>query len=77
MTRDGVFEKCSVTVKSKIPKDPWIAKGILKSSKTKHEINHKNYPKLFESIKQRAKSTYYSKIIFHYKDNIKNLANYK
>ena len=70
----------------------WITKGILKSSKTKqrmynkflksktneHEISYKNYRKLFESIKQRAKSQYYSKMILHYKDNIKkNLANYE
>ena len=74
-----------VTVKSKTLKNPWITKGILKSSKTKqrlydkflksktyeHEISYKNYRKLFESIKQRAKSQYYSKMILHYKDNIK------
>ena len=73
-----------VTVKSKTLKKPWITKGILKSSKTKqrlydkflksksyeHQIK-KNYPKLFESIKQTTKSQYYSKIILHYKDNVK------
>ena len=62
-------------------------KGILKSSKTKqrlydkflksktyeHEISYKNYRKLFESIKQRAKSQYYSKMILYYKDNMKKL----
>ena len=67
---DKVFEKYVVTVKSKTLKNPWITKGILKSSKTKqrlydkflksktyeYEISYKNYRKLFESIKQRAKS---------------------
>ena len=71
-------------LKSKTLKNPWITKGILKSSKTKqrlydkflksktyeHEISYKNYRKLFESIKQRAKSQYYSKMILHYKDNL-------
>ena len=84
---DKIFEKFAVTVKSKTLKNPWITKGILKSSKTKqrlydkflksktyeHEISYKNYRKLFESIKQRAKSQYYSKMILHYKDNIKKL----
>ena len=79
---DKIF---AVTVKSKPVKKPWITKGILKSSKTKqrlyykclksktyeHEIRYKNYRKLFESIKQRAKSQYYSKMILHYKDNKK------
>ena len=72
-----------VTVKSKTLKKPWITKGILKSSKTKqrlydkflksksYEHQIKNYPKLFESIKQTTKSQYYSKIILHYKDNVK------
>ena len=82
---DKIFEKFPVTVKSKTLKNPWATKGILKSSKTKqrlydkylksktyeHEISYKNYRKLFESIKQRAKSLYYSKMILHYKDNIK------
>ena len=67
---DKIFEKIAVTVKSKTLKNPWITKGILKSSKTKqrmydkisksktyeHEISYKNYRKLFESIKQRTKS---------------------
>ena len=81
-----------VTVKSKTLKNPWITKGILKFSKTKqrlydkllksktyeHEISYKSYHKLFESIKQRAKSQYYSKMILHTKITYKkNLANYE
>ena len=69
----------AVTVKSKTLKNPWITKGVLKSSKTKqrhydkflqsktyeHEISYKKYRKLFELIKQNAKSQYYSKMILH------------
>ena len=36
-----------------------------------HEINYKNYRRLFCLIKQTAKSLYYSKVILHYRDNIK------
>ena len=31
----------------------------------------KNYPKLFESIKQTTKSQYYSNLMLYYKDNVK------
>ena len=82
-----------VTVKSKTLKNPWITKGIPKSSNTlkkkerkkrlhdkflksktyQHEKSYKIYCKLLELIKQRAKSQYYSKMILHYKDNIKEL----
>ena len=88
---DKIFEKFAITVKSKALKNLWITKGILRSSKTKqrlydkflkaktyeHEISYKNYCKLFESIKQIGKSQYYSKLILHYKDNIKSLTNYE
>ena len=80
---DKIFEKFAVTVKSKPVKKPWITKGsktkqrlyykFLKSKTYEHEIRYKNYRKLFESIKQRAKSQYYLKMILHYKDNIKKL----
>ena len=70
---EKIFEKFAVTVKSKTLKNPWITKGILKSSKTKqrlydkflksktyeYEISYKNYRKLFGSIKQRTKSQYH------------------
>ena len=70
---EKIFEKFAVTVKSKTLKNPWITKGILKSSKTKqrlydkflksktyeYEISYKNYGKLFGSIKQRTKSQYH------------------
>ena len=78
---DKIFEKFAVMVKSKTLKKPWITKGILKSSKTKQRLydkflksksyEHEISYKLFDSIKQRAESQYYSKMILHYKDNIK------
>ena len=82
---DKILEKFAVLVKPKTLKNPWKTKGILKSSKAKqrlydkflksktyeHEISYKTYRKLFESIKQRAKSQYHSKMILYYKDNIK------
>ena len=85
---DKSFEKSAVT--SKTLKSHRMTKEILKSSKTRQrlydkfskwrtyedEINYKNYFKLFESIQQRAKLRYYSKMILHYKDNIqKNFIN--
>ena len=36
-----------------------------------HEIRYKNFVNFPESIKQRTKSQYYSKMIFHYQDKIK------
>ena len=80
------IEKLVVTVKSETLKNPWITKGILKSSKTKqmlydkflksktyeHKISYKNYRQLFKSIKQRAKLQYYPKMILRYKDNLTN-----
>ena len=49
-------------------------KAETESQKTyEHEINYKNYGKLFYSIKQTGKLLYYSKVILHYKDNIKKL----
>ena len=43
---------------------------VLKSKIYEHAVSYKNYSKLFESIKQRVKSQYYSKMILHYKDKI-------
>ena len=38
---DKTFEKFAVTLKSKTLKNPWITKGILKSSKTKQRLYDK------------------------------------
>ena len=70
MTR---LEKFMVTLKSKNAKITSITKRITQSSKTNQRlsdrflksktyengISYKNYRRLFESIKQRAKSQYY------------------
>ena len=69
-----------VTVKSKALKNSCIKKIILKSSKAKQRLYDEflrsityehHISKLFESIKQRAKLQSYSKMILHYKNNIK------
>ena len=68
-------------------KNLWITKGTLGSLKAKQklydkflksktcelDISYKNYRKLSESIKQRAKSQGYSKMLLHHKDNTKKL----
>ena len=38
---DKIFEKFTVTIKSKTLKNPWITKGILKFSKTKQTLYDK------------------------------------
>ncbi|XP_065645633.1 uncharacterized protein LOC136076098 [Hydra vulgaris] len=68
------FPEITKLVKSKTLSNPWITKGILKSSKIKqrlynkflkkktlrNESNYKNYKRLFESIIKRSKKNYYS-----------------
>jgi len=68
------FPEITKLVKSKTLLNPWITKGILKSSKIKqrlynkflkkktlrNETNYKNYKRLFESIIKRSKKKYYS-----------------
>ena len=65
---------------------PWITRGIEKSPKrkqklyvnflknrnSKNELESRNYKKLFESIKKRAKRNYFSSLILKHKNNIKN-----
>ena len=68
------FPKITKLVKSKTLSNPWITKGILKSSKIKqrlyckflkkrtllNETNYKSYKRLFESVLKRSKKNYYS-----------------
>ena len=68
------FPEITKLVKSKTLLNPWITKGILKSSKIKqrlyikflkkktlrNESNYKNYKRLFESTIKRSKKNYYS-----------------
>ena len=62
---------------------PWITRGIKKSSKrkqklyvkflkngnSKNELEYRNYKKLFELIKKRAKMNYFSSLILKHKNN--------
>ena len=44
---------------------------FLKNRNNQNEYEYKNYKKLFESIKKRAKQNYFSSLIITYKNNIK------
>ena len=82
---DQYFPKQYIKIKEKHLRSPWITTGIKKSSKRKqkllnkflknrnnqNEYEYKNYKKLFESIKKRAKRNYFSSLIIKYKNNIK------
>ena len=84
---DHYFPEKEIKVTKKDLKNPWITTGIKKSSKCKqrlyekflknrnslNESEYKNYKKLFESVKQRAKKLHYSNLITKYKSNIKKL----
>ena len=68
---------------------PWITNGIKKLSKKKqclyqkflkkrtgkNESEYKNYKKLVESVKQRSKKCYFSRLILKHQNNIKRTWN--
>ena len=80
---DNFFSKVKVRIKTKSLHNPWITKGITKSSKRKQklyekylkrrinetETAYKLYKKLFESIKQRSKQNYFSEKLLRFKYN--------
>ena len=82
---DKYFLKESIRIYEKDLQSPWITREIRKSSKrkqtlyakfnknrnSKNELEYKNYKKLFESIKKRAKKNYFSSQILKHKNNIK------
>ena len=82
---DKYFPKQNIRIHKKDLQNPWITRGIRKSSKRKQklyvkvlknrnrksELEYKNYKKLFESIKKRAKKNYFSSLILKHKNNIK------
>ena len=88
---DKYFPKQKIRIYKKDLQSPWITSGIKKSSKrkqklyvkflknwnSKSELEYKNYKKLFESIKKRAKKNYFSSLILKDKNNKKNLAFYQ
>ena len=74
-TYDKYFPKVRIKIKAKTIQNPWITKGITKSSRKKQKLyerflkkhtqqneqKYKNYKNLFETIKKKAKKIYYSK----------------
>ena len=68
-TYDRYFHQVRIKVKAKTNQNPWITKGIRKSSKKKQKVyvrllkkptpkneqQYKNYKNLFETIKKKAK----------------------
>ena len=72
-------------LKDKDNKSPWISKGLKKSSKKKQrlyikfvetktredEFKYKTYKSLFEKLRQKAKITYYSKLLHKCKTDSK------
>ena len=83
------FPKIKVKLKPQRQFNPWITKGIRKSSKKKQklyenflkkrtkqsETEYKVYKNMFESIKHKSKKSYYSQKIIEYKDNAKKTWN--
>ena len=73
-TYDKYFPKVRIKIKAKTIQNPWITKGITKSSKKKQKLyerflkkrtpqneqKYKNYKNLFETIKKKGKKIYYS-----------------
>ena len=67
--------------------NPWVIKGIVKSSKKKQKLyekylkqrtlenekNYENYKSLFESIKKNSKKLYYSGKLLKLQGNAKHL----
>ena len=72
-TYDKYFPKVEIKIKAKTIQNPWITKGITKSSKKKQKLyetflkkrtpqneqKYKNY-NFFKTIKKKAKKIYYS-----------------
>ena len=82
---DKCFPKKKIKLKPQKYNNPWITKGIKKSSKRKQKLyekflknrNEKNeklyksYINLFESVKRKSKRVYYSSKILELKNNAK------
>ena len=82
---NACFPKKKIKIKTKNLASPWITRGIIKSSKRKqklyekflkqrtnrNEVNYKTYKRLFESVKQKSKSNYFSNRLYKYHNNAK------
>ena len=85
------FPKIKVKLKPQKKFNPWITKGIRKSSKKKQklyekflkkrmkqsETEYRVYKNMFESIKHKSKKSYDSQKIIKYKDNKKKMECYE
>ena len=83
------FPKIRIKIKAKTIQNPWITKGITKSSKKKQKLyerflkkctpenvqKYKNYKNLFETIKKKAKKIYYSNKLLKCSGDIKKTSN--
>ena len=79
------FSKVKIKVNSKTQLNPWIARGILKSSKRKQNLSenflknrnsvnkeyYKTFTRLFESIKQKSIKNYYHNLLITYGNDMK------
>ena len=82
---DLVFPLKTFSVKRKTLQNPWMTKGLLKSSKRKQKLFekfvkkrsprneniHKAYESLFESLKKKSKRNYYTRRLENYQNGIK------
>ena len=82
---DERFPKKKIKLKPQKYNNPWITKGIKKSSKRKQKLSekflknrnekneklYKSYKSLFESVKRKSKRIYYSSKILEFKNNAK------
>ena len=80
-----MFPKKKINLKPQKYNNPWITKGIKKSSKRKLKLYekflknrnqkseklYKSYKSLFESVKRKSKRIYYSSKILEFKNNAK------
>jgi hypothetical protein len=82
---ETVFPKYVVEMKRKTIQNPWMTKGLLKSSKRKqrlyekflkkrtfkNEEKYKKFKNLYETVRSRSKKLHYSHLISKYEGNIK------
>ena len=82
---DLAFPLKTFSVKRKTLQNPWMTKGLLKSSKRKHKLYetfvkkriplneniYKAYKSLFESLKKKSKKNYYTRHHENYQNDIK------
>ena len=82
---DKYFPLLEIEVKTKDIKNPWMSKGMKKSSKKKQRLyikflkiktpesekKYKDFKQLFEKLKKKSKKLYYSSLLNKYQNNSK------